>query len=97
MEENQHKLQAEKTGKKAGIQSLLPLFPQEATLINSVVGVRQKDGVVYYFNGSMLIFRHAKEDIDSFRFITSQLVVNGVCKQVEIVKCFGVSDICFSF
>lgn len=78
---------------RGGVQSLLPLFPQEATLINNVVGVQQRDGVVYYFNGSMPIFRHDKDDLDSFRFITSQLVVNGVCKQVEIVKCFGVTGI----
>lgn len=93
MEENAQKRQADEAGRKVGIQSLLPLFPQEATLINAVIGVQQRDGVVYYFNGSMPIFRHEKGDLDSFRFITSQLVVNGVCKQVEIVKCFGVSDI----
>lgn len=78
-------------GDKAGVQALLPLFPAEATLINSLVGVQEREGVVYYFNGSMPIFRHDKGDFDSFRFITSQLVVNKVCRQPEIVKCFGVS------
>lgn len=41
----------------------------------------------------MPIFDHEKDDLDRFLSITSQLVVNGVCKQVKIVKCFGVSDI----
>lgn len=80
-------------GRKIAIQALLPLFPVEATLINSLVGVQSKDGIVYYFNGSMPIFKHLDSDIDSFRYISSQLIINGVCKQKEIVKCFGVSDI----
>ena len=80
-------------GKKIAMQILLPLFPAEATLINNLVGVQKKEETVYYFNGSMPIFMRAESDIDSFRYITSQLIVNGVCKQKEIVKCFGVSDI----
>jgi hypothetical protein len=81
------------SGKKIAIQLLLPLFPVEATLINNLVGVQMKEETVYYFNGSMPIFKHTESDIDSFRYITSQLIVNGVCRQKEIVKCFGVSDI----
>ena len=80
-------------GKKIALQLLLPLFPVEATLINNLVGVQMREGTVYYFNGSMPIFMHNQSDIDSFRYITSQLIVNGNCKQKEIVKCFGVSDI----
>lgn len=81
------------SGKKIALQLLLPLFPVEATLINNLVGVQMKDGTVYYFNGSMPIFMHNQSDIDSFRYITSQLIVNGNCKPKEIVNCFGVSDI----
>ena len=80
-------------GRKIALQALLPLFPVEATLINSVVGVQKREGTVYYFNGAMPIFKHIESDIDSFRYITSQLIMNGVCKQKEIVNCFGVSDI----
>lgn len=83
----------DKPGKKIALQLLLPLFPVEATLINNLVGVQKKENTVYYFNGSMPIFMHNQSDIDSFRYISSQLIVNGVCKQKEIVNCFGVSDI----
>ena len=41
----------------------------------------------------MPIFSHAENDFTSFRFITSQLYINGNCKQSEIVKAFGVSPI----
>lgn len=72
---------------------MLPFFPEDTTMITHLVGVQRKGDAVYYFNGSMPIFQHNQNDIDSFRYITSQLVVNGVCKQVDIVNCFGVSSI----
>ncbi len=77
--------------RKKGLQILLPLFPVEGTLINRLVAVQKKEETVYYFNGSMPIFMHNENDIDGFRFITSQLIANGVCKQKDIVNCFGVS------
>lgn len=89
MEENTQKVPV----KKIALQILLPLFPAEATMVNNRIGVQKKDKTVYYFSGSMPIFNHSESDIDSFRFITSQLITNGVCKQKEIVNCFGVSDI----
>jgi hypothetical protein len=83
----------ETPARKIALQLLLPLFPSEATMINNYIGAQKRDGIVYYFNGSMPIFTHSEIDIDSFRYITSQLIVNGVCKQKEIVDCFGVSTI----
>jgi hypothetical protein len=80
-------------GKKDGLQLLLPLFPAEATLINNLVGVQMRGGMVYYFNGSMPVFMHRESDMDGFRYITSQMIVNGSCKPKEIVSCFGVSNI----
>jgi hypothetical protein len=80
-------------GKKGGLQILLPFFPEEITMITHYIGVRKEEDIVYYFNGSMPVFQHRESDIDSFRYITSQFVINGNCKQVDIVKCFGVSPI----
>lgn len=74
-------------------QTSLPFFPDDITLINSQVGFQRHNGIVYYFNGSMPIYQHPEQDIRSFRLFTSQLVVNGNAKQVEIVKAFGVSEI----
>ncbi len=79
--------------KKIALQVLLPLFPVEATMINNLIAVQKKEKTIYYFNGSMPIFTHVENDIDGFRYITSQLIINGVCKPKEIIKCFGVSDI----
>ena len=74
-------------------QMLLPLFPAEARSINELLGFCRKDDIVYYFNGMMPIFSHHVSDLKSFRLITSQLVVNGVASQSEIVRAFGVSKI----
>lgn len=81
-------------GKKSIMpQTRLPFFPEDITLINNTVGFQKRNGIVYYFNGSMPVYQHPEEDIKSFRLFTSQLVVNGNAKQIEIVKAFGVSAI----
>ena len=74
-------------------QTRLPFFPDDIELINIHIGVQKKNGIVYYFNGMMPIFQHPEADYASFRLFTSQLVVNGNVRQVDIVHTFGVSSI----
>lgn len=74
-------------------ETLLPMFYSESTVINSLLAYEKRDGKIYYFHGLVPIFQHPEDDYSSFRLITSQLVVNGVCKQSEIVNTFGVSAI----
>jgi hypothetical protein len=74
-------------------QTRLPFFPEEITLINQHIGFQKKDKIVWYFNGMMPVFQHSECDYQSFRLFTSQLVVNGNCKQSEIVKAFNISSV----
>ena len=74
-------------------QTLLPIFPPGLTFINRQIGFEKKDGRIYYFHGLLPVFSHDEDDLESFRFITSQLVVGGNVKQVEIVNAFGISSI----
>ena len=74
-------------------QASLPFFPEDITLINSRIGFQNRNGIIYYFNGSMPIFQHPENDIRSFRLYTSQLVINGNALQSEIIRAFGVSPI----
>ena len=74
-------------------QTLLPIFPAESTQINELLSFEKRDGKVWYFHGCMPVFSHDEKDTRSFNMFTSQLVVLGQCKQVEIVKAFGVSII----
>ena len=72
------------------IQPQLPIFPSGLTLINSRIGFEKRGDCIYYFHGQLPVYSHEEHDLDSFRFITSQLVITGAVKQIEIVKAFGV-------
>jgi len=74
-------------------QALLPLVPEGATPICDHVSVVKKNDTWTYFAGVLPVFSHSEDDRDSFRMFTAQLVCNGTCKQVDIVKTFGVAPI----
>ena len=74
-------------------QAILPLFAEDTTPINELLSFQRKNGMVYYFHGCMPIFSHAEDDSASFKMFTSQLYVDGNCKQSEIVRAFGVTPI----
>ncbi len=75
------------------MQTLLPIFPSESTQINGILSFVKREGTVWYFHGCMPVFSHGEKDYRSFNMYTSQLVVVGQCKQVDIIKAFGVSAI----
>lgn len=74
-------------------QEFLPMFPEGEGVINGLLSFEKRDGCVYYFHGGAPVFSHAEKDKGSFRLFTSQLVVNGSCRQVDIVRAFGISPI----
>ena len=75
-------------------QEFLPNFSHtEEGGITDLLSYRISEGSVFYFHGGFPIFTHAEHDRKSFRMITSQFIVNGQCKQVDIVRAFGVSSI----
>jgi transposase len=73
-------------------QALLPLIPDGATQINDRVSVVRQNGEWTYFHGVFPVFSHSEKDRRSFRMFTAQLVGQGACRQVEIVRTFGVSS-----
>ncbi len=74
-------------------QTLLPIFSSDSTSVNEIIYVQKKDGMIYYFHGCLPVFSHAEEDLKSFRLITSSLVVNGSCTQMDIVRAFNISKV----
>ena len=74
-------------------QTLLPIFPSESMQINGILSFVKREGTVWYFHGCLPVFSHDEKDYRSFNMYTSQLVVVGQCKQVDIIKSFGVSAI----
>lgn len=73
-------------------QALLPLVPAGATRINDRISVVLQEDTYTYFCGVEPIFQHPEHDRQSFRMFTSQLVCHDACRQVDIVRAFGVSS-----
>jgi transposase len=44
-----------------------------------------------YFHATLPIYSHRQNDQRMFRFATSQLIDSGACRQVDIIRTFGVS------
>ena len=74
-------------------QTLLPLVPDGATPVNDLISVVNQNDQWTWFYGARPVFGHPQRDRDSFRMFSAQLVCQGACKQVEIVKALGVSAI----
>lgn len=74
------------------MQLKLPLFPREAKLVNEQVGVYEKDSIVQYIVNGLPVYSHTKDDLNAFRFITSNFVHQGLCRKVDIERCFCVSE-----
>ncbi len=75
-------------------EQLLPLFLYGENTINSIVSYNfNEDGNVYYFICCAPVGFHRHDDRRGFNITTSQLILNGHCKNCEIVKAFGVSEI----
>jgi transposase len=72
-------------------QLQLPIFPSGTIRITPILGFEKRDGQVTYFHYAMPVFSHDEADLASFRMITSQFCISGVCKQPQIVKSFGVA------
>ena len=72
-------------------QLLLPLFPHDTRMITLTLGVREHNGFVYYLHSGMPIFSHEIGDMPMFRYITSNLILQGLCRNQDIVEAFNVS------
>lgn len=73
------------------MQMQLPIFPSTTKLINSSVGFFEKDDIVYYLHNGSPIYCHSIQDINSYRYITANLIVAGLCTPSELSKALGVS------
>jgi hypothetical protein len=71
-------------------QLQLPVFPGGTTAITPELAFERREDQVVYFNGHLPVFTHTTQDLASFRFFTTQLIVNGTASQGDIVKAFGV-------
>lgn len=74
------------------MQLSLPIFPPDSKLINDQLGVYEREGLVQYIVNGLPVYCHSKDDLNAFRFITSNFIHQRLCRKVEIERCFGVSE-----
>lgn len=74
-------------------QMQLPLFPAGLTAITNEIGFQRESEKVVYFYGHLPVFHHDVDDVQTFRFYTSQMIEQGTVSQTDIVKAFGVPRI----
>ena len=73
------------------LQQILPLIPHGATEINGLVSVFCDEDRWTYFVGTLPTYFHDKTDLRMFRLTTSLIIESGACRQVDIIRTFGVS------
>jgi len=71
------------------MQLQLPFFPEHTKLINSTLGLFEKDSFVYYLHNGSPIYCHDKEDRNSYRFIVGNLIHNKLCTITEFHESIG--------
>ena len=74
-------------------QVQMPFFPQGVTHINNMLAFSRENGRVTYVTGNMQLYTHEENDTVAFRMITAQFCTNGIAKQAEIVRSFGVPSL----
>lgn len=74
------------------MQLQLPLFSADCKMVSDSLGVCEREGLVQYIVNGLPVYAHATEDLNSFRFITSNFIHHGLCRKVDIERCFGVTE-----
>ena len=73
------------------MQLRLPIFPKDTKLISACLGVYEREDIVQYLINGLPSYCHSKDDLNAFRFITSNYIELGLCSQAEVQRCFQVS------
>lgn len=71
------------------MQTKLPFFPSNTKMINSFLGLFERDDMVYYVHGGNPIYCHSKDDRNGYRFALANLVVNKLCTISELCTALG--------
>jgi hypothetical protein len=74
------------------MQLQLPIFSTSAKMISDTVGYYKSEGLVQYILNGLPVYAHAEDDLSSFRFFTSNLIKQGLCRKIDINRAFNVSE-----
>ena len=73
------------------MNEILPLIPHGATRISNNLSVICENNEWTYYHGGLPVATHAASDTRFFKMITSSFILNGVCRNVDIMQAFNVS------
>ena len=71
-------------------QATLPLFTDDMTIVNLHVGVQKRNGMVYYFNGSLPFYQHREDDRSSFKHVICQMLSNNLATRSQLSSSFQI-------
>jgi len=60
-------------------------------MISNCLRVYEKDDIVQYIANGLPIYSHGLENLQSFRFITSNFINQGLRKSTQVARCSGIS------
>ena len=69
----------------------MPLIADGATHVSDLISVVRENGQWTYFCGTQPVFQHAQSDRRAFQMFTAQLICQGACRNVDVMRAFGVS------
>jgi hypothetical protein len=74
------------------MQLQLPIFPRNTQMVSDQLGVYQTDGLVQYIVNGLPVYSHGTSDLNSFRYITSNFIHQGLCRKVDVQRAFCISE-----
>jgi hypothetical protein len=74
------------------MQLRFPYFPKDAKMVSDVLGVYEQGDLVHYIVNGLPVYSHSNDDLNAFRYITSNFICQGICRKVDVQRCFGVSE-----
>ena len=73
------------------MQLQLPIFPHSTKMVSDCLGVYEQEALVQYIINGLPAYTHKSDDLNEFRFITSNFIALGLCRKVDVQKAFHVS------
>jgi DNA-binding NarL/FixJ family response regulator len=73
------------------MQLQLPLFPHSTKMVSECLGVYEQDALVQYIINGLPAYAHLPDDLNEFRYITSNFIARGLCRKSEVQRAFHVS------
>lgn len=73
-------------------QLQIPIYPVGSKNISACLAVNVRGETIEYIANGLNVFSHHKEDYNQFRFVTCNFIEQGLCRQVDVQRCFGISE-----